>query len=538
MTGAALLAADRLRQAQRWPEALQAYQRILYRQPTHAVAAHNCAVCHMALGQWAQALQRSQQAQRLNPAQWASGLLAAMALHRAGQKTEALAHLQQLHRSHPSAAPIALELGRRLLHTLGDPLQSAAAVAPLLGHPQHGPEARQMTLLAQLYDRPADLSAPKLNTQLLQHARQHLGPAALPPAPQPHPPHLPHLPNNERPHIGIIGNQLHSSPVYYLAIGALRHMAARCDITVFDRSTTHDWASDEFRRIATRWVNVQALGAAELATRLRQHPVHALIDLCGWMDPTALQALASRPAPRQFTWVGGQSVSTGQSCFDGFISDEHHTPPGSEALYTEPLLRLAGGYVSYTPPPYLPALQAPPADRLQLGLICNPAKLSGACLQHIRSHWHSWQARCPRPITLQLIDHRYRIDALRQRVAAQLQGLPLQFITPDSHAQYLAHIGRLHAVIDSWPYSGGLTTLEAHSLGVPVYTRSNGLLFSERHSHAHNQYLGLPLPDVCSPDFSPAHALQVDRADLARRAQQRQQHALLAQQLLTHTIAH
>ena len=83
MTGAALLAADRLRQAQRWPEALQAYQRILYRQPTHAVAAHNCAVCHMALGQWAQALQRSQQAQRLNPAQWASGLLAAMALHRA-----------------------------------------------------------------------------------------------------------------------------------------------------------------------------------------------------------------------------------------------------------------------------------------------------------------------------------------------------------------------------------------------------------------------------------------------------------------------
>lgn len=526
---AQLSAADQLRQAGHWPQALAAYEAVLRQHPAHALAAHNSAVCHMTLGQLPQAIERSQQAQRLNPAQWQSGLLCAMAQHQNGQSLPALHTLQQLHRQHPTRAPIALELARRQLHTLCAPLQCAATVAHLLSSPEHGTQARQMTLLAQLYDRPPELRADPLNQQLIAHARRHLqAPAstALPPPTK-----------GTRLRIGIVSNQLHSSPVYYLAIGVLRELARQCSLTVFCRASRGDWASDEFRRIATDWVDVQEQSVSQLTNSLRQHPVDVLIDLCGWMDPVALQALSTRPAPRQYTWVGGQSLTTGLDCFDGFITDEHHTPPGSEPLYTEPLLRMPGGYVSYSPPPYLPEPQQPPTDTLLLGLIANPAKLSAPCLQHLREHWPDWQARSPRPLQLQLIDQRYRIAPLRQRIQAQLQGLPLQFITPDSHASYLQHTARLHAVIDSWPYSGGLTTLEAHSLGVPVYTRSQGTLFCERHSRAHNHYLGLHLPALDSPDFSPAHALQVDRSELRQRALLRQRHAPLAQALLAHLNA-
>lgn len=528
-----MAAADQLRHAQRWTEALATYERILQQQPSHCVAAHNSAVCHMALGQAAPALERCKQALRHNPAQWPSALLGAIAQHQLGQSLHALDTLQRLQQLHPDQPTIALELARRTLHTLCAPLQSAATVAHLLQHPEHGPAARQITLLAQLYDRPPHVGAAQLNQQLVAHAQQ-LGAAmrsvktaqsARPRA-------------NAPLRIGIVSNQLHSSPVYYLAIGVLRELAREHPLSVFCRGNRNDWATADLKSIATHWTDVREHNAKQLARTLRQHPVDILLDLCGWMDPTALQALSTRPAPRQYTWVGGQSLTTGLHCFDGFISDEHHTPAGVEPLYTEALLRIPVGYVSYAPPPYLPTPLQPPDDRLQLGLIANPAKLSGHCLQHIRQHWRQWQARSPRPMLLQLIDHRYRLAPLRQRITEQLQGLPLQFITPESHADYLQRIGQLHAVLDSWPYSGGLTTLEAHAMGVPVYTRSTGLLFSERHTHAHNQYLGMNLPPIDHPDFSPAHALQVDRALLRQRAAARQQHSPIAQALQAHWQSH
>jgi hypothetical protein len=180
----------------------------------------------------------------------------------------------------------------------------------------------------------------------------------------------------------------------------------------------------------------------------------------------------------------------------------------------------------------MPTPQHAPSDGVHVGIIANPAKLSVGYLAYVRQHWAAWQQRSIAPLKLHLIDKRYALAPLQQRIRDQLMGVPLEFVTPASHADYLGAVGRLHAVLDTWPYSGGLTTIEAHALGVPVYTRSNGLLFSERHSHAHNQYLGLDLPTVDHPDFTPAHTLLVDRRDLLQAAQKRQQHRNLSQKLM------
>lgn len=519
-----LRAADALRMQQRWADALALYSAVLQSHPRLAVVAHNMAICHMGLRQYSAAVEHATIAQRLNGDLWQSGLIAAKAQHLMGQGITALQTLYKLSEHHPNQAPIDLEIARRNLHTLCHPKASAKAVSHLLDNPHHGHQARQMTLLSQLYDRPAHVSSADLSQALVQHAQTTIQPPRRGPLAKPAP--------GGRHRIGIIGNQLHSSPVYYLAIGALRQISADADIIVFNRSGKSDWATQQFESIAKEWHTVTQHNAKTLADTLRQHPVHALLDLCGWMDPTALQALATQPAMRQYKWVGGQSVTTGLKCFSGFITDEHHTPEGSELYYTEPLLRVPGGYVSYTPPPYMPAPQSPPSDGVHIGIIANPAKLSDGYLAYVRQTWATWQQRSIAPLQLHLIDKRYQLAPLQQRIRDQLMGLPLHFHTPASHADYLRAIGRLHCVLDTWPYSGGLTTIEAHALGVPVYTRANGLLFSERHSHAHNQYLGLNLPTIDSADFTPAHALLLDRRELRQAAERRQQHSALAQKLL------
>jgi predicted O-linked N-acetylglucosamine transferase (SPINDLY family) len=531
-------AADSLRTQQRWSDALALYQPLLKAQPRQATVAHNIAVCHMGLHQNRAAEQHALQALSLNPLLWQSGLIAAKAQHLQGQGIQALQTLYSLQLNHPQQAPIALEIARRTLHTLCHPCASAQAVQHLLQHPQHGAQARQMQLLSQLYDRPKHISSVQLNTQLVQHAQRQLTAQAPGPTPAPaHPPTSAQTqPIPQRPRLGIISNQLHSSPVYYLAIGALRHIAQHADITVFNRSARSDWATQHFQAIASHWVNLTQHNAQTLSTALHQHPVHSLIDLCGWMDTATLQALTTQPAPRQYKWVGGQSATTGLHCFNGFISDEHHTPPGSQSLYTEPLLCIPGGYASYTPPPYMPAPQSPPRRGVHIGIIANPAKLSHCYLSYLRQHWATWQQRSPVPLQLHLIDKRYQLAPLKQRIQEQLSGLPLQFHTPATHLDYLSAIGQLHAVLDTWPYSGGLTTLEAHALGVPVFTRSNGQLFSERHSHAHNQYLGLDIPTIDHPDFTPAHALQINREELRNAALKRQNHKILGELIMNEIL--
>lgn len=525
-----LAAADQLRQQGHWAQALQAYAPLHQSHPQHPQLAHNLALCQYHLGQLPQAIALAQATYQNHPQQWQTGLLLARAQHQSGQRTDALHTLRQLRKDHPQQPLITLEAARRSLHTLGHARASAHLAQTLLSHPQHGPQAQRMQLLAQLYDRDPSHSATQLNTAITQHARTHLQrhttPTTQTPPPQRTPP-------TARLQIGLIANQFQSSPVYYLTIGALQALTPHIEWTLFHRGSRHDWATAQFQALATHWIDTRQLKAPALADAIAARPLHGLIDLCGWMDPTALKALSTRPAPRQYKWVGGQSLSTGLACFDGFISDPHHTPPGSQHLYTEPLHLLPHGYANYTPPPYHPGPQTPPDDGLlHLGVVSNPAKLSSAFLQHLRDHWPQWQAASPRPLRLHLIDQRYQIEPLRQRISAQLSGIDLHTHTPDSHAHYLQRIGQLHGILDTWPYSGGLTTLEAHSLGVPVYTRADGLLFCERHSHAHNQLLGLPQPTLCQSDFSPAHALQVDRAQLRQRAAQRQNPTLTAQALL------
>jgi protein O-GlcNAc transferase len=489
--------ADFHRRSSHWLDALHGYQHVQQQQPDNSVVAHNIALCHLALDQVDDAIVQSQRALQLNPNLWQSALVLAKALAKRNDKPAALALLQQLHAQLPQTAEIRIELAKLTLHVLGDAVQARQLVEPLLNHEHHGRDAQITRLVTQLYDRDPDITTCQVNQGFLDYGVQQPDAAlqaqvnaalAVPIRTTSH---------HRRLRVGLISPQFFASPVYFFTIGAWRYLGMAVDLIVFNRGSKTDWATKAFQRIAKDWLDVGVLTAEQLALAIARQGIDVLVDLGGWMDPVALQALATKPAKKMYKWVGGQSVTTGLRSFDGFLSDSYQTPAGSDALYSEPLIRLKSGYVTYTAPPYMPLPQPPKSDApLVFGVIANPAKVSRAFLADLAVRHLRWQSRHHQPITLRLIDYRYQHEAVCQRVRAALTSATVEFVCPASHRDYLSAVAQLDATLDTMPYSGGLTTIEALTLGVPTYTHV-GTLFCERHTVAHCHYAGLLLADCC-----------------------------------------
>lgn len=488
---AVLRLADQKRNAQQWREAVLLYRQLEERLGGQAVFHHNLALCLLGAGEADQALVQATRAVELEPRLWQASVVMVKALTMLGRPAQARPQLERLQRQHPERGEFRLELATLALHEDCDAGQARRLVQDLLASPQYGADAQLTDLMASLYDH--DESAQQVNDRAMQFAARWLerqpGQALQPPQPR--------ATAGGRPRLGLLSPHFNCSPVYFFCAGALQWLARDFELHFFSRSRREDWATQALRAIASGWWEVTDLDAEALDARLRSHALDALIDLGGWMDPIALRALSTKPAARLAKWVGGQSITTGLRAFDGFITDEAQTPAGFERWYTEPLVRLPMGYVSYTPPPYLPAVVDAPAQEHVLGVGANPVKISARFLAGLNRRLQQWQA-VDGPLALRFIDRRYHHEPLKTRIRQALQPsqnalgeqLRIEFIAPDSHAAYLGAIGRLSQMLDTSPYSGGLTTMEALSLGVPCVDMGEvGQLFCERHTHAHNQYL-------------------------------------------------
>lgn len=279
-----------------------------------------------------------------------------------------------------------------------------------------------------------------------------------------------------------------ASPVGFLTLGAIEVLAHQADLVMFDRGGKPDWAHARFRATAVNWIACQGADVARLQELFVSARLDALVDLGGWMDLDVLRALAGRPVERQFKWVGGQSLTTGLSCFDGFWADERQVPHHSRRLYSEPVGWLSRGYVTYVSPPYRDLSSAaahPPAPGSvtagAYALVSNPAKIG----PRMRARLDELK-----PQKLYLVDGRWRHGHARRAVARWLGPWSscAEFISPDHHPHYLDVLSQLDAtVIDTEPYSMGLTAIELRLLGKRVLTHPRGApgTMSEFHCGAH-----------------------------------------------------
>jgi predicted O-linked N-acetylglucosamine transferase (SPINDLY family) len=264
-------------------------------------------------------------------------------------------------------------------------------------------------------------------------------------------------------------------------------------LTCYSTTVRTDDHTATFREIADRWRDVRHLDTNELVSLIVRDEIDILIDLSGHAPHNRLLAFAAKPAPLQVAW--GDYVDTrGLAAIDMLLGDRIHTPTGDDQHYVERIVRLPQDYVCYQPPAYTPAFSAAPClsrGYVTFGCFSEITKINTMTI----AQW----AACLRaaPTAKMLINNKLLSDGARQgRILSMLldQGIAadrILFHTGGEHAAFLAQYAEVDVVLDTAPYSGGLTTCEALLMGVPVLTVT-GDRFCGRHATSHLIHGGYP----------------------------------------------
>ncbi len=306
---------------------------------------------HLKEGRYREAFEYARRAARLNPERWQPWLTLALSLRMLGQIKAGLGILIKLHKRFPDIPEIRLDFGDYICKVFGDWKFAEHVWQPLKQDKKYASNMAWFHIKQQIYvgskQGPAALTEEIVKfsqTHLTQLPEQTIAKRAVAPV------SIGASLSRGRKRIGLIATFFYATPVYYMCIGSLRHLAIDNDLIFLSRETIDDWATQEFKHIAHSWHSVKGLNSDDLTSFIRKQQFDVLIDMCGWLDRDVLQALACHPSKQMYKWIGGQSTTTGMTAFDGYISDVHQSPLELQTYFSEPLILLDSGYASYTPP--------------------------------------------------------------------------------------------------------------------------------------------------------------------------------------------
>ncbi len=284
---------------------------------------------------------------------------------------------------------------------------------------------------------------------------------------------------HERIRVGYVSPDFRRHPVTYLFAPVLEHHdRKRFEIYCYDNLNKPDAVTARLQRASDRWVSIAGRPDESVADMVRQSGIDVLVDLAGHTTHSRLRAFAFRPAPVQVSWLGYFNT-TGLSAMDYFITDPHSSPEGQDRCFVETLVRLPHTRFPYEPPDFAPAVAPLPALRdkcVTFGCFNNLSKVN----ERVIALWARVLDAVPKSrlklIAVGLHDARNR-DWWRARFAAHgitRARLELHAFLP--HDQLLAAYGAVDVALDPFPFAGGLTSLEALYMGVPVVTLETPML--------------------------------------------------------------
>lgn len=319
--------------------------------------------------------------------------------------------------------------------------------------------------------------------------------------------------------VGYISPDFREHSVYYFIAPLLKaHDHSQFDIFCYADVNQPDWATEEIKGLSDHWRDITHSSDEAVALAIERDGIDLLIDLAGHMTGNRLRVFAQKPAPVQISWLGYPGT-TGLPSIDYRLVDAVTDPPGeADRYHSEALIRLPGCFLCYQPPAEALEPGPPPcsrSDTFTFGSFNNPAKINPSLLKA----WATILRGLPNSRLLlkgkHLNDPELQASLWSSFTGAGIEAARICF-SPylPSRKEHLALYNDIDLCLDTFPYNGTTTTLEALWMGVPVLT-----LRGDRHASRVGasilQALGLPELITDTPQAYIDTAIRLGSAPLA-----------------------
>ncbi|MEI6414602.1 MAG: tetratricopeptide repeat protein [Pseudomonadota bacterium] len=273
--------------------------------------------------------------------------------------------------------------------------------------------------------------------------------------------------------IGYVSGDFGRHPVGSLLRDVVRyHDLSQFEIHAFSMMRQDDDITIAIRKCVSTWHDVLLTSDDELVRLIHDQGIDILVDLSGHTAYGRLPVFVLKPAPVQATWIG-YFHSTGLEAIDYFITDPHTSPADVPQWFSEIPVWLPHSRFCYSPPDYAPEVTPLPLlthGQITFGSFNRLEKL----IDPVIEAWARILKAVPNSRLFMkagaLEDESIRDDLSRRFAAHGLSAERLELRGPSPHPEMMAEYGEMDIALDTFPFNGGMTTLEALWMGVPVVT--------------------------------------------------------------------
>lgn len=262
----------------------------------------------------------------------------------------------------------------------------------------------------------------------------------------------------------------HANSHFFLPLLA-QHDRRRFEIFCYASVASPDDLTDRTRERVDHWRNVVSLDHASAAAVIREDGIDVLVDLTMHAKHNRLLVFARKPAPVQIAWLAYPGT-TGLSTMDYRITDPFLDPPGSDDrdVYAEASLRLPDTFWCYDPltsDVEVDALPTRSKGRVTFGCLNAFCKVNDGVVALWSRVLHeeagsrfvllAGAGRAAEPVLARFEAHGIAADRI-------------ELVGRQPRPAYLATYRDIDVCLDTLPYNGHTTSLDALWMGVPVVT--------------------------------------------------------------------
>lgn len=258
------------------------------------------------------------------------------------------------------------------------------------------------------------------------------------------------------------------------------------EIFLFDNYKENVQAAEKFPNLVNFYVSISNKKSKDIADLIYKLEIDILIDLSGYTAGERLEIFKLKPAPLQISHLG-YFGTLGMQEMDYIFADSTVIKPGEENFFVEKIFRFKGTYAHCDLFENIDQIPEPPCSRsgfVTFGSMNNFHKINDEVIQV----W-SEILRNVKNSKL-LIDSRFLINnqnyhfILEKFKKNSIDESVLIVRNSIDRNDFIRSYNLIDIALDPFPYTGGTSTIEALSMGVPLITLE-GTNWVQRMSASH-----------------------------------------------------